>query len=173
MQEVIAVEPVKENRKQDWTETYKALLTYALLNAADPIPFQPPQIFYVKLSMSFSINPDIKARSALRLEDAELLALEEFRRATVNKSHRLYSEENGQLLDGFNKRMQYGMRFGPYERFTMIVERLEVYQDGLVMSYFKSWFHEGGSATYPELGGGTWLSYLKERVASGKGWSRS
>ncbi|KAG6915948.1 hypothetical protein DXG01_009170 [Tephrocybe rancida] len=87
---------------QEWSGAYRALLTFVLLNASEPMSYQPPQIFYIKLSMPFEISPDTKARDALRVEDAEVLTLEEFRRATVKKSYHLFFEENGQLLDGFN-----------------------------------------------------------------------
>ncbi|KAG6840357.1 hypothetical protein C0991_007214 [Blastosporella zonata] len=159
--------------QQDWTATYQALLTFTLLNASGPASYQPPQIFYVKLSMSFNVSLEVKARSALRVEDAELLALEEFRRATVNKSHRLYSEENGQLLDGFNQHMNARSRIGFCERLAMVVQRLEVHHEGVPMTYFKSWFHETDSATNLNLRlrDGAWLPYLKEKVAAGNGWA--
>lgn len=115
----------------------------------------------------------MRARCALQVQDAEFLALEEFRRATVNKSHRLFSEENGQILDGYNRHVQARMRDGFFRHLTMVVQRLEVQHEGVPLTYFKSWLHlhhVSESETWSMIRDGTWLDYLKEKVAVGEGW---
>ncbi|KAG5717330.1 hypothetical protein E4T56_gene9305 [Termitomyces sp. T112] len=160
---------------RDWTEIYRALLTFIFINASVSAPNHAPQVLYVKLSMPSTSNLEIKARCAFQVEDAEFLTLEEFRRATVNKSHRLYSEENGQILDGYNRHVQIRMPHGSIRRLNMVVQRLEVQHEGVPLTYFKSWFHEDASdyATQSKFRDGTWLKYLKEKVADGEGWHYS
>ncbi|KAG6829045.1 hypothetical protein H0H92_005876 [Tricholoma furcatifolium] len=156
---------------QDWTEIYRPLLTFALMNASLSASNQPTQVFLVKLSMAYKLNSQLKAQFALRVEDAELLPLEEFRRATVTKSHRLFSDKNGRLLDGFNKHMQARQLLGSWERLTMVVQRLEVEHEGVMIPYYRSWFYESDGSTHARLKNGAWLAYLKEKVAIGKGWN--
>ncbi|KAG6897226.1 hypothetical protein C0993_007663, partial [Termitomyces sp. T159_Od127] len=119
-------------------------------------------------------NLEMKARRALQVQDAEFLPLEEFRRATVNKSHRLFSEENGQILDGYNRHVQARMRDGFFRHMTMVVQRLEVRHEGVPLTYFKSWLHlhESSPVTQSVIRDDTWLEYLKEKVAVGEGWNQ-
>jgi hypothetical protein len=114
-----------------------------------------------------------KARAAFRVDNAEVLSLLEFRRATKDQSHRLYNQDNEKIIAGYY-RYKSGMRKEPNLRLTMVVQSLYFHNGVSAMMYLKSWYFEDDCTRdySTQWKPDNWLAFLKETVANGKGWHR-
>ncbi|KAF8071506.1 hypothetical protein FPV67DRAFT_1667007 [Lyophyllum atratum] len=166
---------------EDWTLTYRSLICFSLVHAtglADGPPSiaalaQPPQIFFVKLSAAPDLTLKTKSRKAFRVDSAELIGLDEFRRASMNKSHRLYTSNNQKFLLGYNRYTSNSHQILE-DRTTMVVQSLCFYNGTSETMYSKSWYIEDSrTREYLNLRKpDDWLAFLKSTVAKGKGWHR-
>ncbi|GLB44750.1 hypothetical protein LshimejAT787_1800870 [Lyophyllum shimeji] len=172
-----AIEPIH----QDWTVTYRPLICLSVINAmglADRPPTaavfsQPPQIFFIKMSVVSGLTLKTKARKAFLVEHAELINLDEFRRASMNQSHPLHTKDSQKFLLGYN-RYKSNMLQTPERRLTMVVQSVSFHNGTNAMTHTKNWYFEDNRTRdySTQWRPDDWLSFFKETVADGKGWYR-
>jgi hypothetical protein len=132
---------------QDFVVTYRGLMLLAMTNAfgwaSVPPHFaaaRPAKVFYITLSAVPNISPSTKAKSAFRIQNAEVISLESFRDAVTNQQHPLYETENKQLMDGYDQYVSQIQRHrGPGDRVSMCVLKLDFHNGVRRFTYFKNW----------------------------------
>lgn len=172
-----AIDPIH----QDWTIIYRPLICLSLVNAmglSDGPPTaavfsRPPQIFFIKLSVVPGLTLKSKARKAFRVDDAELINLDEFRRASLNQSHPLHTKDSQKILLGYNRYISNTLQT-PEKRLTMIVQSVNFHNGTSMTMHTKHWYFEDNRTRdySTQWTSDNWLAFLKKTVANGKGWHR-
>ncbi|KAJ6538442.1 hypothetical protein DFH09DRAFT_1323686 [Mycena vulgaris] len=122
-----------------------------------------------------------QARAAFHIDSVEVVPVSEIREAATDTSHRMYNQDIKTIIADFDKhfvdRLASGRTLHPNYRMTMVVHTLSFHNGVNALACHKSWYFDGDSATdylrqwRPPAG--DWLEFLKETVATGKGWDRA
>lgn len=177
-------------RLQEFVDAYRGLMLVAMVNAFGYVahPPHPPngggcvcgpgsegKVLYITLSAIPNITPSTKGKAAFLIDDAEAVTIEEFRNSSTNKQHRLYQQENTQLLESYENHVAQMLQHqGAISRTNMCVMKLYFHNGVRAYMYFKHWFYtddpwrDYSKQWNPE----DWLGYMKRMVAKGKAWNR-
>lgn len=132
---------------------------------------KPSQVFFINLSTVPGLSSSTKARAAFRVDHAEVLTVDDFRDAVTRRSHRLYNQDNGQLMADYDRRKAMA---NPDRRLCMVVQRIYFHNGISAMMYNKNWYFEDDYTNdySTQWKPHDWFQHLKDTVAIGKGWHR-